>query len=114
MQSKKIGFICNSFENIAGGLERQIIRTSRSFLSKGFEVYIFSFDNLYATSFYKIPEGIKWIKCGGTIKGNKFIKKFKRLKQILFLRKKLKKYQITDLITFHHGIFQELSWHLFF
>ena len=27
---KNIGFVCTSFDNMAGGLERQIIRTSKS------------------------------------------------------------------------------------
>ena len=105
MRHKTVGFVCNSLENVAGGLERQIIRTSKSFLSKGFKIYIFSFDNLSAKSFYEIPNEIKWIKCGGEIQSNKFVKTIRRINQILFLRKKLNHYKIKNLITFHHGIF---------
>ena len=32
--AKSIGFICTSLDNMAGGLERQIIRTCDSFISK--------------------------------------------------------------------------------
>ena len=47
-RKKNIGFVCTSFDNIAGGLERQIIRTSKSLNKRGFKVYIFSFDNYSA------------------------------------------------------------------
>ena len=38
-----IGFVCTSFDQVAGGLERQIIRTSESLNLKGYKIYIISF-----------------------------------------------------------------------
>ena len=105
--SKKrvIGFVCTSFDKVAGGLERQIIRTSESLNLKGYKIYIISFDNDSAKSFYQIPNQIEWLKCGNGLKPHNSANKYQRLKQILNLRKTIKKYKITDLITFHHGIF---------
>ena len=100
-----IGFVCTSFDKVAGGLERQIIRTSESLSLKGYKVYIISFDNNSATSFYEIPNQIEWLKCGYGLKPHNSANKYQRLKQILYLRKKIKEKKITDLITFHHGIF---------
>ncbi len=111
---KNIGFICTSFDNVAGGLERQIIRTSISLYSKGFKVYLFSFDNNKAESFYEIPNEIIWIKCGNGLKPHAPANKIDRLKQILNLRKKLKKYNINTLISFHHGIFPRVYLASFF
>ena len=103
-RDKNIGFVCTSFDNVAGGLERQIIRTSKSLYSKGFKVYIFSFDNYSAESFYKIPNEIIWIKCGNGLKPHAPARKIDRLKQILNLRKELKKHHINTLITFQTPI----------
>ena len=113
-RDKNIGFVCTSFDNVAGGLERQIIRTSKSLYSKGFKVYIFSFDNYSAESFYKIPNEIIWIKCGNGLKPHAPARKIDRLKQILNLRKELKKHHINTLITFHHGIFPRVYLASFF
>lgn len=103
-----IGFVCTSFDNVAGGLERQIIRTSKSLYLKGFKIYVFSFDNNLAKSFYQIPDEIAWVKCGNGLEPHKSANKYERLKQILSLRKKIKEYKITHLVTFHHGIFPRI------
>ena len=95
-----IGFVCTSFDNVAGGLERQIIRTSKSLYFKGFKIYVFSFDNNLAKSFYQIPDEIEWVKCGNGLEPHKKANKYGRLKQILLLRKKIKEYNITHLVTF--------------
>ena len=59
-----VGLICTSLDQMAGGLERQIIRTCQSFLEQGFKVFLFTFDNEKAIPFYKLPEKIVWIRCG--------------------------------------------------
>ena len=102
---KNIGFVCTSFDNKAGGLERQIIRTSKSLNKRGFKVYIFSFDNYSAESFYEIPTEIIWIKCGNGLIPHSSASLLERLKQIYKLRKILISCRITHLITFHHGLF---------
>lgn len=105
---KSIGFICKSLDNMAGGLERQIIRTCDSFISKGFKVILFTFDNEEAIPFYKLPKEILWIKCGDGIKPYSSASLYLRLKQIFKLRKKIYENSITQLITFHHGLFPRI------
>tara|TARA_B100000886_G_scaffold336327_1_gene294880 strand:+ start:1277 stop:2377 length:1101 start_codon:yes stop_codon:yes gene_type:complete len=104
-KKRVLGFVCTSFDNVAGGLERQIIRTSESLNLKGYKIYIISFDNNAATSFYQIPNQIEWLQCGNGLKPHTSANKYQRVKQILHLRKTIRKHKITDLITFHHGIF---------
>ena len=102
---KKIAFICSSLDNMAGGLERQIIRTAKSLKDRRLDVILLSYDNINANSFYKIPLNLKWIKCGNGLTPHKSASLIDRCKQILFLRKTLKQNNITHLITYHHGLF---------
>lgn len=103
--NKNIGFICTSIDNMAGGLERQIIRTCESFIKQGFSVFLFTFDNNDAIAFYTIPDKIIWIKCGHGLKPHTFAPLHLRLKQIYYLRRKIQENSISTLITFHHGLF---------
>ena len=72
---------------------------------KGFNIIILSYDNLPCKSFYKINKGINWIKCGNGLVPHNSANLIKRLRQIFLFRKELKKYKVTHLITFHHGLF---------
>ncbi|KGG14251.1 MULTISPECIES: glycosyltransferase family 4 protein [Prochlorococcus] len=90
---------------MAGGLERQIIRTCQSIESLGYTVVLFSYDNEDAQSFYPIPSTIKWEKCGCGLKPHSSASKLKRFKQLRYLRERVKKNSISHLITFHHGLF---------
>ncbi len=100
-----VGLICTSFHNTAGGLERQIIRTCESFISSGYKVILFSYDNYDAIPFFNIPESVEWVKCGNGLKPHDSASPINRLKQVYFLRKNLKSNSLTHLITFHHGLF---------
>lgn len=100
-----IGLVCTSIDNMAGGLERQILRTCECFVSKGFKVYLFTFDNNDAVPFYKLPNGVQWIKCGQNLIPHQSAPLKLRLKQIFYLRKKIRQSSIASLITFHHGLF---------
>jgi len=100
-----LGFICTSIDNMAGGLERQILRTCESFINRGFNVILFTFDNENAIPFYKLPKNILWIKCGNGLKPHSKAPFNLRIKQILYLRKKISENSISQLITFHHGLF---------
>tara|TARA_B100000212_G_C27369883_1_gene532076 strand:+ start:1176 stop:2300 length:1125 start_codon:yes stop_codon:yes gene_type:complete len=102
---KNIGFICTSLDNVAGGLERQIVRTCNSLAEYNLNIFLISYDNKNAKSFYEISSKVKWIKCGNGLEPHKGASLIKRLRQIIFLRKKLMNYNITNLVTFHHGLF---------
>ena len=94
-----------SLDHMAGGLERQIIRTSKTLSDSGFKVFLITYDNKSAESFYKIPKNVEWIKCGSGLIPHEGASFLKRLKQIFIFRKKLLSYKVTHLITFHHGLF---------
>ena len=100
-----IGFICTSLDNMAGGLERQILRTCEFFVNKGYHVFLFSYDNEDAKPFYEIPKGVNWIKCGQGLAPHSPAPIYLRLKQLFFLRKNISKHSISQVITFHHGLF---------
>ena len=104
-RTKNIAFICTSLDNVAGGLERQIVRTCNSLAKLDFKVFLISYDNYNSESFYKISKKVKWIKCGNGLQPHKGASILSRIKQVLFLRKKLKFYKISTLVTFHHGLF---------
>ena len=90
---------------MAGGLERQLVRVAKELSACKFKIIIISYDNDSATSFYKIPLEIDWIKCGNGLIPHKSANIFKRFRQIYELRKVLKNLKVTHLITFHHGLY---------
>ena len=100
-----IGLICSSIDNMAGGIERQIIRTCESFIKQGFKVFLFTFDTQDAVPFYKLPRKLIWIKCGQGLKPHSFAPLHLRLNQIFHFRRKICANSISTLITFHHGLF---------
>ncbi|EEE39752.1 glycosyltransferase [Prochlorococcus marinus] len=100
-----MAFICTSLDNVAGGLERQLVRVASQMYEIGFEVIIISYDNEPSYSFYEIPTNLKWIKCGNGLVPHSSASLVERLKQIYKLRKILISCRITHLITFHHGLF---------
>ena len=100
-----IGLICTSIDNMAGGLERQIIRTCQSFADQGFQVFLFTFDNQKAIPFYQLTEKIIWIRCGQGLNPHSSAPIYLRLRQILYMRKIITENSIKRIITFHHGLF---------
>ncbi len=104
-KKKNIAFICSSLDKMAGGIERQIIRTCDALLEKKYNVILITYDNKNAKSFYQIPQKLIWEKCGNGLTPNEGASLEKRLKQIYLIRRILKKYSITHLVTFHHGLF---------
>ena len=100
-----IAFICTSLNNVAGGLERQLVRVANQLSKYDLQVLILSYDNQPSVSFYKISDNVPWIKCGNGLVPHNSANLFARLKQIYNLRKILIQYSITHLITFHHGLF---------
>ena len=90
---------------MAGGLERQIVRTACELSKSGFQTIILSYDNEPSSCFYEIPHNVRWIKCGDGLIPHSSAPLFLRLKQIYKLRKILIRLSITHLVTFHHGIY---------
>ena len=107
-KKKIVALVCMSFHQMAGGIERQIIRTTIELNRFGFDTLLISFDNEEAKSFFDMPPNIKWIKCGFGLKPFGHASKIERIKQIIRLRKVLLRNQITDIITFHHGIYPRI------
>ena len=82
-----------------------MIRVAKQLSNYEFEIIIISYDNIPAYSFYRIPKNIKWIKCGNGLVPHRKANFFRRIKQIYKLRQVLQKYGVTQLITFHHGLY---------
>lgn len=100
-----LALMCTSLNNMAGGLERQIIRTAAALANCGFKVYIISFDSRKDESFYQIPPNVIWLKCGFGLTPHQAASKRKRIQQLFELRKNLTSIQCKCLITFHHGLY---------
>ena len=107
-KKKRVALVCMSFDQMAGGIERQIIRTTIELKQFGFETLLLSFDNNDAKSFFEIPSDITWIKCGFGLRPFGYASKIARIRQIIKLRKVIVRNQITDIITFHHGIYPRI------
>lgn len=48
----------------AGGAERMVCQIARALLERGYSVYIVSWDNSTASSYYPLHSSIKWLKLG--------------------------------------------------
>lgn len=105
LHPKTVAFLCTSLNNMAGGLERQIIRTATAVSDNGYKVYIITFDSDGDSSFYNIPYNITWLRCGCNLTPHKSASLFQRLSQLLYLRKVLLRSKSSCLITFHHGLY---------
>ena len=105
LNPKSVALMCTSFKNMAGGLERQIIRTANIFSKNGYKVYLVSFDSIDDSSFYQIPREITWLKCGMNLSPHKAASFGQRFQQLLYLRKCIRESNISCLITFHHGLY---------
>ncbi len=104
-KKKVIALVCMSLNGVAGGIERQIIRTCFELKKFGFDILLISFDNEEAEAFFDMPSNINWIKCGFGLEPFGYATKIERINQILNLRKVINRNQISDIITFHHGIY---------
>ena len=60
IKKKNIAFICSSLDGMAGGIERQIIRTCNSLLEKNYNVILITYDNENAKPFFHLPDNLIW------------------------------------------------------
>ncbi len=100
-------FATISLHNMAGGLERNIIRISNYLAARGHSVSILSFDLPDAVSFYPIDEKVKWHKVGQTAP-HQPISFTERLKLLCCIRGVFKSTKASTLIVFHHGLLPRL------
>ena len=101
----QVALMCTSLHNMAGGLERQIIRTASALSDLNYQVFIVSFDSIGDASFYPIPDEVTWLKCGNSLTPHQASRKRDRIKQLWLLRQTLISNRIKCLITFHHGLY---------
>jgi GalNAc-alpha-(1->4)-GalNAc-alpha-(1->3)-diNAcBac-PP-undecaprenol alpha-1,4-N-acetyl-D-galactosaminyltransferase len=92
-----------SLNNMAGGLERNIIRLANNLAESGGNVHIMTFDFKNAESFYDIDERVIWHKVA-TSPPHQPIGFFDRLKLIFRMHNILKNEKAGVIVCFHHGI----------
>lgn len=101
--SKSYAFATISLDNMAGGLERNIIRVANRLSKEGNKVALITFDWETANSFYPIEEEVSWFKVA-TSRPHQPVSFINRLKLILKIRRALKEMNTSVIICFHHGI----------
>ena len=99
-----IALVCASIDNVAGGIEKQILLVASHFISNGLRTYLFTYDNPPASPFYPLPEGLVWVKCGNGLPPHEGASLSERFYQILNLRNLFIRHNISHVITFHHGL----------
>ena len=100
--SRDVIFVTISLNNMAGGLERNIISIA-NYLSSHHRVRIVSFDWPSVKSFFTISDMVTWHRIA-TSSPHAPIGFFRRLKVILNLRRVIKSTENPVIIGFHHGI----------
>jgi len=101
--SRSYAFATISLDNMAGGLERNIVRVANRLSKEGNKVALITFDWETATSFYPLEEGVKWFKVA-TSRPHEPVSFMNRLKLIWKIRRALKEMNTSVIICFHHGI----------
>jgi len=92
-----------SLDNMAGGLERNIMSLANRLAEKGHCVGLITFDWQSAQSFYRIADGVRWYKVA-TSAPHAPISFGNRLRLILNIRRALKDAGASVIVCFHHGI----------
>lgn len=89
-----VGIYFHSLAGKGGGAERQLISLAEALASRGYNVHIITWDEANSSSFFNIPDGIRWHKLGS---GTNLSHKVKRLRRLTTV---LKKNKIKVLIGF--------------
>ena len=98
-------FVTISLDNMAGGLEKNLIKLSNLLSKKKYKINILTFDLNNSKSFYEIRKEINWYKVGIS-KPHLRYTFFNKIKLIYLIRNIFKQSnrQNTKVICFHHGI----------
>lgn len=103
--SRQVVFATISLHQMAGGLERNIVRIANYLAERGYDVSLLSFDFPEAEAFYQINPKITWHRLGRT-EPHKAISFSERLKLFSRIRSVLPKW--ATIIVFHHGLLVRL------
>lgn len=101
MKSIVLGTI--SINNMAGGLEKNIILLANYLSDSGYNVSLITFDLEGSKPFYYLNSKVKWYQVGRT-KPHTSIRFMERVKLIIRIRDILKFLEKPTVICFHHGI----------
>ncbi len=92
-----------SLNNVAGGLERNIVYLANRLADEGHNVTLVSFDLASAKSFYQIDERVVWIKAGVS-QPHARITFTDRLKLIKNIRLAMLQNSVNQVVVFSHGL----------
>ncbi|MGH1398897.1 MAG: glycosyltransferase [Alphaproteobacteria bacterium] len=93
-----------ALNNMAGGVERNVVRLANALDARGYKVHLISFDLPNAQSFFDVSENVVRYECGVS-KPHEKISFFMRLKLLFNVRKAIASASLgTPIIVFHHGI----------
>ena len=92
-----------SLDEMAGGLERNIVNLANRLARQGHGSDLVTFDRETARSFYPIDEGVRWHKVGIT-RPHAAIGFGARIRLIFAIRRALKDVGASVVVCFHHGI----------
>lgn len=93
-----------SFGGIAGGIEKMSLLIAEALVSEGHSVLVISIDKTDASSFFKWPAGVEWLKLdiGDPTKKSGFRV---RLARLVSIRKAILSYSADSVVGFQVGAF---------
>lgn len=100
----KILMAIKRLENMAGGAERVFLQVAEGLRNKGHDVTLVTFDRTNATSFYKMPEGMDWVRLGIGDSAQR-AGYLETVKRIFKLQRVIKDLSPDLLIPFQHSMF---------
>lgn len=92
-----------SLDNVAGGLEKNVVSLANYFSGCGHNVTLITFDLPGATAFYRLDTNVSWA-CAGRTPPHGPIGKAQRAELIARIRQTFEEHRTTHLICFTHGI----------
>ena len=92
-----------SLNNMAGGLERNIVYLANNLVEIGHKVILLTFDFPHATSFFEIDPRVVWIKAGVS-QPHTAVTFRTRLQLIGNIRSAIKMYGVRQIVIFSHGL----------
>ena len=101
--SGRYALVTISLDEMAGGLERNIVSLANELARRGHAISLITFDRQGARSFYRIDESIRWYKVG-VFRPHGPIRFGDRLRLIRAIRAALRDARASVVVCFHHGI----------
>lgn len=101
----RILFVCRQLDQMAGGVERMIIRVMHAMLARGHHVELFTWDQADATAFYPMDDAICWHRLDrGRATGR--VSKFEQVLRMLQVRRVVARSKPDVLVAFEWGPFR--------